>query len=81
MDANIATFVCFFSYIWGMVTINGQSVEAAGKTVAQYIEEAGYNAVRIAVERNCEIVPKAKYAETVLADGDIVEVVNFVGGG
>ncbi len=56
-------------------------MEAAGKTVAQYIEEAGYNAVRIAVERNCEIVPKAKYAETVLADGDIVEVVNFVGGG
>jgi sulfur carrier protein len=26
-------------------------------------------------------VPKAKYAETVLADGDVVEVVNFVGGG
>jgi len=37
--------------------------------------------VRIAVERNEEIVPKAKYAETVLADGDVVEVVNFVGGG
>ncbi|OWV00228.1 sulfur carrier protein ThiS [Fibrobacter sp. UWR2] len=64
-----------------MVTINGQSVEAAGKSVAQYLAEAGYNAVRIAVERNLEIVPKAKYAETVLADGDVVEVVNFVGGG
>lgn len=53
----------------------------AGKTVAQYIAEAGYNSVRIAVERNEEIVPKAKYAETVLVDGDVVEVVNFVGGG
>ena len=64
-----------------MVTINGQSVEAAGKSVAQYLAEAGYNTARIAVERNEEIGPKAKYAETVFADGDVVEVVNFVGGG
>ena len=64
-----------------MVTINGQSVEAAGKSVAQYLAEAGYNTARIAVERNEEIVPKAKYADTFFADGDVVEVVNFVGGG
>jgi sulfur carrier protein len=64
-----------------MVSINGQSVEAAGKTVAQYIAEAGFNTARIAVELNQAIVPKAKYAETVLADGDVMEVVNFVGGG
>jgi sulfur carrier protein len=64
-----------------MLTINGQSVEAAGKSVAQYIAEAGYNTARIAVELNEEIVPKTKYAETLLADGDVVEVVNFVGGG
>ncbi len=70
-----------FFYIQTMLTINGQSVEAAGKTVAQYIAEAGYNTARIAVELNQAIVPRAKYAETVLADGDVVEVVNFVGGG
>jgi len=64
-----------------MVTINGQNIDAAGKTVADYIAEAGFNTARIAVERNGEIVPKAKYAETLLVDGDVVEVVNFVGGG
>lgn len=64
-----------------MVTINGQNIDAAGKTVADYIAEAGFNTARIAVERNGEIVTKAKYAETLLADGDVVEVVNFVGGG
>ena len=69
------------SYIWRMLTINGQRVDAAGKTVAEYLADAGYNTVRIAVERNEVIVPKVKYAETVLADGDVVEVVNFVGGG
>ena len=71
---------CFPIFVH-MLTINGQSVDAAGKTVAEYLAEAGFNTVRIAVERNEEIVPKAKYAETVLADGDVVEVVNFVGGG
>lgn len=70
-----------FTIFFHMVTINGQSVEAAGKSVAQYLAEAGYNTARIAVERNEEIVPKAKYADTIFADGDVVEVVNFVGGG
>ncbi len=72
---------CLFFIFAHMLTVNGQSVDAAGKTVAEYLAEAGYNTVRIAVERNEEIVPKTKYAETVLADGDVVEVVNFVGGG
>ena len=64
-----------------MLKINGENVDAAGKTLAQYLAEAGFNQVRIAVERNGEIVPKANYGETVLAEGDCVEVVNFVGGG
>lgn len=64
-----------------MLKINGQDVEASGVTLAQYLADAGYNLVRIAVERNGEIVPKSKYAETVLAEGDCVEIVNFVGGG
>ena len=64
-----------------MVKINGTEYDAAGKTIAEYLETTEYNPLRIAVERNGEIVPKAKYAETVLQDGDSVEVVNFVGGG
>ncbi|MBQ4606606.1 MAG: sulfur carrier protein ThiS, partial [Clostridia bacterium] len=32
-------------------------------------------------ERNGEIIPKAMYGETVLEDGDCVEIVRFVGGG
>ena len=64
-----------------MVKINGTEVDAAGKTIAEFLETTEYNPLRIAVERNGEIVPKAKYAETVLQDGDSVDVVNFVGGG
>ena len=63
------------------VKINGEDIAAAGMTVAEYLASAQYDLMRIAVERNCEIVPKAKYAEVVLEAGDVVEVVNFVGGG
>ena len=64
-----------------MVKINGANVEAVGKTIAQYLSTTEYDLKFIAVERNEEIVPKSKYGEVVLADGDVVEIVNFVGGG
>lgn len=64
-----------------MVTVNGTSVESAGKTIMEYLKSADYDTKRIAVERNGEIVPKSDYGSTVLADGDTVEVVSFVGGG
>ena len=64
-----------------MVKINGTELDAAGKTVAQYLETTEYNRSRIAVERNGEIVPKSEYDSTLLKDGDVIEVVSFVGGG
>lgn len=64
-----------------MVKINGEELNIAGKTIAQYIESTSYDSSRIAVERNGDIVSKAKYGETVLNDGDSVEIVSFVGGG
>ncbi len=64
-----------------MVTINGQEEHAAGRTIAEYLSAKDYECTRVAVERNGEIVPKSKYTETVLLDGDCVEVVRFVGGG
>ena len=64
-----------------MVTINGEQVLAAGKRLSEYLTEQEYNVKRIAVERNGEIVPKAQYDETILQEGDTLEVVSFVGGG
>ena len=64
-----------------MVKINGKETAADGKTLQTYLDEAGYPVKRIAVERNGEIIPKSKYEETVLCDGDKIESVSFVGGG
>lgn len=64
------------------ISVNGKPVEvAAGTTVARLLDELGYAAGRIAVERNQEVVTRARYGETALVDGDRLEVVGFVGGG
>lgn len=64
-----------------MVKINGEQLDIAGSTLADYLTSKAYDVKRVAVERNGEIVPKASYGETKLIDGDEVEVVSFVGGG
>lgn len=69
-----------------MIKVNGIDIETdgksfVGKSVAEYLSTTNFDCKRIAVERNGDIVPKAKYAETLLADGDSLEVVSFVGGG
>ncbi len=64
-----------------MIKINGQLCNMDGKTIAEYLSETDYDIRRIAVEKNGDIVPKSQYSGTLLNDGDIVEVVSFVGGG
>ncbi len=64
-----------------MVKINGKEEDAAGISVAQYLENLGCDAGRVAVEINEEILPKKEYAATILKENDSVEIVRFVGGG
>ena len=64
-----------------MVRINGENLDVAGKTVSDYLNSAGYDLMRVAVELNDDIVHKAQYADTIFKEGDCVEIVSFVGGG
>ena len=50
-------------------------------TVAEFVEQEQYTITRIAVEINGEIVPKATYSQVIVHNGDVIEVVSFVGGG
>ena len=62
--------------------INGRVREVpAGATVASLLEGLGLGSGRVAVERNGAIVPRAEYEATPLAEGDRLEIVQFVGGG
>ena len=64
-----------------MVRINGENLDVVGKSVTEYLNSAGYDRMRVAVELNGDIVPKAQYTDTIFKDGDSVEIVSFVGGG
>ena len=64
-----------------MVKINGTYINADGKTISEYLAESGYDSSKIAIEQNGNIIPKAQYDKTTFADGDVIEVVRFVGGG
>lgn len=46
-----------------------------------FLAEEGYDAAKVAVEKNGLIVPRAAFAATQLTDEDILEIVTFVGGG
>lgn len=64
-----------------MVIVNGRELPTPDADLRTFLTDAGYPLDRIAVERNAELVPRARYAETRLADGDRLEVVHFMGGG
>lgn len=63
-------------------TVNGEQVELPeGLTVAALLAHLGVKAERVAVERNGEVVRKARHGDELLKAGDVLEIVTFVGGG
>lgn len=64
------------------VVINGESQEIPdGLTVATLLGHLGMKAERVAIERNLDILPRARWAETQVQPRDSFEIVQFVGGG
>ena len=64
------------------LTVNGEVREAPDSaTLAWLLASMGIETGRVAVERNREIAPRSLWGETALADGDRLEIVQFVGGG
>jgi sulfur carrier protein len=61
--------------------VNGEPREVEpGATVLQLLERLGIRG-RVAVERNGAVLRQTEHAETRLGEGDVLEVVTFVGGG
>lgn len=62
--------------------INGAEREFANvSTLASLVDQLGMKADRVAIERNRDIVPRDRWSETALSEGDRLEIVHFVGGG
>jgi len=63
------------------IQVNGETLETSATTVLRLVETLGLDIRKVAVERNLEIVPRSLHASTALAEGDRIELVQFVGGG
>ena len=64
------------------IRVNGEPMGVSeGLTVRALVEQLGLGGVPVAVERNGEVVPRAEHAETLVCEGDVIEIVHFVGGG
>lgn len=65
-----------------MIRLNGRDQEAPeGATVLSLLEKTGLQAGRVAVELNGRVLPRSGFHRALLREGDVVEVVHFVGGG
>jgi thiamine biosynthesis protein ThiS len=63
------------------ITLNGTLKSTSAVSVAALVQDLGLEGKRIAVEKNGEIVPRSRYDDTSIADGDRIEIVGAVGGG
>jgi thiamine biosynthesis protein ThiS len=65
-----------------LISLNGEDRKVAeGASLAALVDSLGLTAGRIACEVNGEIIRRADYGRTVLGRGDVVEVVQMMGGG
>ncbi len=63
------------------LTVNGEPRRSSAATIAALVGELGLKPEKVAVEKNGTIVPRSTHAQAALADGDVLEIVHFVGGG
>lgn len=62
--------------------VNGKKLEVPdGATITTVLEELNINPLRVAVQRNLEIIKRERYEETMLKSGDRLEIITFMAGG
>jgi thiamine biosynthesis protein ThiS len=65
-----------------LISVNGKLKEINRDiSIAWLIEAMQINPKQVAIERNLEIVPRSRYGEVILNEGDEIEIVQFIGGG
>ena len=65
-----------------MITVNGENRTLEKPvSVTKYLKASNYIPVQVVVELNEEIIKRENYDTTVLKDGDVVEILHFMGGG
>ncbi len=64
-----------------MIIVNGEKKDIGGMPLKEYLEKENISVHSVAIMLNDDILEKPQIENTVLKDGDILEIVGFVGGG
>lgn len=64
-----------------MIIVNGESIETKAQTMAELLDELGYDDMPVATARNMSVVRKRERAETKLSEGDRIEILVPMQGG
>ena len=67
--------------VFVQILVNGEAIHIDEMSVAQYLESLSIDPRRVAIELNLDILPKGEYGKSLLKEGDMLEIVHFVGGG
>ena len=59
------------------IEVNGEAREVAATTILGLVEELGLDPLKVAVERNLEIVPRSTFGDVIVEDGDAFEISSF----
>lgn len=64
------------------VTVNGQEIELKDQmSLSELLAELELQSERVAVEVNKQVISRKLWSDTVIKEGDKIEIVHFVGGG
>ena len=64
------------------IKLNGDAYTVPGPlTITDLLARLEIDPRRVAVERNFLVIQRAAYGNTMIVEGDEIEIVNFVGGG
>lgn len=63
------------------ITVNGQQMQSAAAHLAALIAELGLTENKLAVECNGVIIAPDSFQSQPVTDGDVIELIRFVGGG
>lgn len=64
------------------IQLNGESRDIPDNSTAQsLVDFLDLSGKRLAMELNREIIPRSAYADTLLHEGDQIEIVHAIGGG
>jgi len=78
---NTPCGVFFWRRVWKSQSTGETESFAKPCSVADMLAARGHDAQRVVVERNGSILPRELFSQTVLCQGDSLEIVHFVGGG